>query len=232
MRPGCPVVFGSFLSQHRHAVGLARLRHARVGDRPALHRPDRAALRAALALAAAGSTLEPDGRRPGRLRGDDDDAADVPRRHQLRDALGRLARVRPRRRATRSSSSTSRSCAMLEQEFTPLEIDEASLAFDAHAEVGAGRPLPRRRAHARALPRLLLPAAALLDRELRALEPARRATTPPSGPARSGAATLEQYEQPPLDDGHPRRARGVRRAPAGRARRLIASLPPRSPPRA
>ena len=34
--------------QHRHAVGLAQLRHARVGDRPALHRPDRAPLRAAV----------------------------------------------------------------------------------------------------------------------------------------------------------------------------------------
>ena len=29
VQPGCPVVFGSFLSQHRHAVGLAVLRHAR-----------------------------------------------------------------------------------------------------------------------------------------------------------------------------------------------------------
>jgi len=29
--PGCPVVFGSFLSEHRHAVGLAELRHSRVG---------------------------------------------------------------------------------------------------------------------------------------------------------------------------------------------------------
>ena len=38
----------------------------------------------------------------------------------------------------------------------------------------AGRPLPRRGAHARALPRLLLPAARLVDRELRAVEPQRR----------------------------------------------------------
>ena len=35
--------------QHRHAVGLALLRHARVGDRRALHRPDRPSLRPALA---------------------------------------------------------------------------------------------------------------------------------------------------------------------------------------
>ena len=35
--------------EHRHAVGLAQLRHARVGRRPALHGPDRAPLRPALA---------------------------------------------------------------------------------------------------------------------------------------------------------------------------------------
>ena len=34
--------------EHRHAVGLAQLRHARVRGRPALHRPDRAPLRAAV----------------------------------------------------------------------------------------------------------------------------------------------------------------------------------------
>ena len=52
----------------------------------------------------------------------------------------------------------------LRHEFTPFEIDEASLAFDAPREVGAGRPLPRRGPHARALPRMLLPPAAVLDR--------------------------------------------------------------------
>ena len=35
--------------QHRHAVGLAVVRHARVGDRRALHRADRAPLRPAVA---------------------------------------------------------------------------------------------------------------------------------------------------------------------------------------
>ena len=34
--------------QHRHAVRLAELRHAGVGDRPAVHGPDRAPLRAAV----------------------------------------------------------------------------------------------------------------------------------------------------------------------------------------
>ena len=51
--------------QHRHAVGLAELRHARVGDRPALHRPDRAALRAAVALRRR-ADVQPGGGRPGR----------------------------------------------------------------------------------------------------------------------------------------------------------------------
>ena len=35
--------------EHRHAVGLAVVRHARVGHRRAVHRPDRAPLRAAVA---------------------------------------------------------------------------------------------------------------------------------------------------------------------------------------
>ena len=66
---------------------------------------------------------------------------------------------------------------MLHHVFQPLKINEETLAFSAHQEVGAGRSLPRRRAHARALPRVLLPAAALVDGELRALEPPRRAAT-------------------------------------------------------
>ena len=58
--------------------------------------PDRAPLRAAVPLRRRAERVEPDGRRAGRLRVADDDAADVPRRHELRHALGRLARGRPR----------------------------------------------------------------------------------------------------------------------------------------
>ena len=42
--------------EHRHAVGLAVVRHAGVRHRPAVHGPDRAALRPAVPLAAARST--------------------------------------------------------------------------------------------------------------------------------------------------------------------------------
>ena len=104
---------------------------------------------------------------------------------------------------------------MLQEEFTPLEIDEESLAFDAHQEVGPRRPLPRRGAHAGALPRLLLPAAAVVDRELRALGAQRRRATPPTAPARSGARRSTTYEPPPLDDAIRRELDGVRRTAAG-----------------
>ena len=74
---------------------LAELRHAGVGDRAALHGADRAPLRAAVPVGRRAQRVD-GGRRAGRLRVADDDAADVPRRHELRHALGRLARGRAR----------------------------------------------------------------------------------------------------------------------------------------
>ena len=50
IRPGCAGDLRVVPVQHRHAVGLADLRHAGVGDRAVLHRPDRAPLRAAVPL--------------------------------------------------------------------------------------------------------------------------------------------------------------------------------------
>ena len=48
IRPGLPGRVRLVPVQHRHAVRLADLRHSGVGHRPALHRPDRAPLRAAV----------------------------------------------------------------------------------------------------------------------------------------------------------------------------------------
>ena len=59
--------------QHRHAVGLAVVRHAGVGHRRALHRADRAPLRPAVARRRRAQRVA-DGRRPGRLRVADDDS--------------------------------------------------------------------------------------------------------------------------------------------------------------
>ena len=93
----------------------------------------------------------------------------------------------------------------LRHEFTPLEIDEASLAFDAHAEVGAGghflgavHTLERFR---ECFYRPMLSSTENFDRWTKK---GARDTT-----ARAGEMwreTLESYEQPPLDDGDPRRA--------------------------
>jgi len=88
---------------------------------------------------------------------------------------------------------------MLRVEFTPLEIDEASLAFDAHTEVGHGghflgaqHTMERFR---ECFYRPLLSSTANYERWLRF--GGKDAT------ARAGeiyAKTLAEYQQPPLDD--------------------------------
>jgi trimethylamine--corrinoid protein Co-methyltransferase len=87
----------------------------------------------------------------------------------------------------------------LRHEFTPLEIDEASLAFDAHVEVGAGghflgaaHTLERFR---ECFYRPLLSSTENFDRWSR--NGGRDATERAGELWRS---TLETYEQPPLDD--------------------------------
>jgi trimethylamine--corrinoid protein Co-methyltransferase len=89
---------------------------------------------------------------------------------------------------------------MLRHEFTPLEIDEASLAFGAHEEVGAGghflgaaHTLERFRT---CFYRPLLSSTENFDRWTRngGLDAAARAE-------KIWRDTLEAYEQPPLDDG-------------------------------
>ena len=88
---------------------------------------------------------------------------------------------------------------MLRHEFTPLEIDEASLAFDAHVEVGAGghflgaaHTLERFR---ECFYRPLLSSTENFDRWTRngGLDAAARAE-------KIWRDTLERYEPPPLDD--------------------------------
>ena len=89
---------------------------------------------------------------------------------------------------------------MLEHEFQPLEVDEASLAFDAHEEVGPGghflgaaHTLERFRT---CFYRPLLSSTENFDRWQRngGADAAARAT-------KIWRETLEQYEQPPMDEG-------------------------------
>ena len=79
IRPGCPVIFGSFLSNIDMQSGSPSFGTPESGDRPALHRAAGPALRAAVPHRRR-AELQPDLRRAGRVRVADDAAADVPGR--------------------------------------------------------------------------------------------------------------------------------------------------------
>ena len=108
---------------------------------------------------------------------------------------------------------------MLQREFTPLEIDEDSMAFGAHEEVGHGghflgatHTMERFRT---CFYRPLLSSSENYERWMR--------NGGKDAAVRAGEIykkRLEEYEPPPLDDAIRAGARGVRRPPAGRARRL------------
>ena len=123
--------------EHRHAVGVAVVRHARVGHRRALHRADRAPLQPARGAAAARSTHRP--------------SVDA------QAAYESLMTLLPTFLA--GANFVMHSAGWLEgglvscyekfivdiellrelrHEFTPIEFDEASLAWGAHTEVGPG----------------------------------------------------------------------------------------------
>ena len=88
---------------------------------------------------------------------------------------------------------------MLKHEFQPLEVNEETLAFGAHEEVGSGGHFLGAAHTLEHFRDVLLPAAALLDRELRPLVEERRGRR---GRARRAnrQETLDGYEQPPIDD--------------------------------
>ena len=112
---------------------------------------------------------------------------------------------------------------MLYHVFEPLADQRGDAGLRRAPGGRPGRSLPRRGAHARAVPRVLLPAAALVDRELRALvaerwqDAAARATD-------IWQKTLEEYEEPELDARLEGRAEGVRRPPQDRAWRLTRQM--------
>ena len=184
--------------EHRHAVGLALVRHARVGHRPLLHRPDRALVRPALALGRRRSTR----------------ARPWTRRRPYESLMTMLPTFLAGANFVLHSAGWLEaglvSCyekfivdieilRELRHEFTPLEIDEASLAFGAHEEVGPGghflgaaHTLERFR---ECFYRPLLSSTENFERW--------KSKGGRDAAARAGEIwrkTLEEYEQPPLDD--------------------------------
>ena len=122
--------------QHRHAVRLAAVRHAGVGDRPALHRPDRPSLRAAGAVRRwLTSSQMPDAQ-----------AAYEGLMTMLPTFLAGINWVMHTAGWLDGGLVASyekfvidvQVLEMLQTEFKPLEITEESLAFGAHEEVGHG----------------------------------------------------------------------------------------------
>ena len=115
---------------------------------------------------------------------------------------------------------------MLREEFTPLEVDEASLAFGAHREVGHGghflgaeHTLERFR-DCFYRPLLSTPRTSSAGR-------ATAAATAPSARGAIWRAALERYEQPPIDAALRAELEEFVDAPARRARRLAWSRPQR-----
>ena len=114
---------------------------------------------------------------------------------------------------------------MLKVEFTPLVVDEASLAFGAHVEVGHGghflgaeHTMERFR---ELFYRPLLSSSANYERWVR--------QGGKDAAARAGEIvekTLADYERPPIDEAVLEQTRRLRRTPAGRARRLTSLSSP------
>ena len=90
IRPGAPVVFGSFLSNTDMQSGSPSFGTPESGIGVLCTGQIARALRLAVARRWRLERVA-DGRRPGGVRVADDVSADVPGRCQLRDALGRLA---------------------------------------------------------------------------------------------------------------------------------------------
>ncbi len=88
---------------------------------------------------------------------------------------------------------------MFAEVFQPVGAAPADLALEAVAEVGAGRAFLRLRAHDGALSQRLLRAAGLRLAQFRQLGRRRRARPRPSAPAASGRARLQRYVAPTRD---------------------------------
>ena len=199
IRPGCPVIFGSFLSNIDMQSGSPHLRHPGVGDRAAVHRPDRPALRAAVPHRRRADVV-PDARRAGGLRGPDDAAADLPGRHQLGHARGGLAGGRPGlllREVHHRRRAAARCCGWSSPRWrsTRRRSRSARTRRSGHGGhfLGAEHTMERFRTC------FYRPFLSSLG-QLRALDAQRAARTPPPGPATSAGRSSAEYEQPPLDD--------------------------------
>ena len=198
IRPGTPVIFGSFLSNIDMQSGSPTFGTPESGI--GLLCTGQIARHFGLPFRTGGGlTSSQVGRRAGRLRGADDDAADVPRRRELGDALRRLARGRPGR-GLREVHRRHRAAA---DDAGRVHAAGDRRGLDGVRRPRGGRPrrpLPRRGAHDGALPDLLLPARCSPPRRTTSAGCAAAARTPPPAPSEIYRKKLEEYAAPALDD--------------------------------
>ena len=90
---------------------------------------------------------------------------------------------------------------MLREEFTPLEVDEASLAYGAHQEVGHGGHFLGAAHTLERFRDLLLPAAAVLAPRTSSAGSATARATRRARRRDLAARRSSSYEQPPIDAG-------------------------------
>ena len=196
VRPGCPVVFGSFLSNTDMQSGS-----------PSFGTPE-----SAVGLLCTGQIARSFGI-PWRSGGGLTASQSVDAQAAYEAMMTMVPTCSPARTTSCTRPAGSSRGSLLLREVHRRRRDPAHAAppvLAARGERGDARvrrarrgaprrALPRCGAHARALPRVLLPAAPLLDRELRAVEPKRR-----QGRGRTSdrvwQRTLEEYEEPPLDE--------------------------------
>ena len=199
IRPGGSVRHGLLPLGHRHAVGVAQLRRARVGLRALRVGPDRSPLRPALARRRRHADREPERRRPGRLRIAQHAAGGVHGGRQRRLPVGGLARERARdllREVRRSTSSCCSSCAGSSRPSRSTRTRSPSRRTPRSGRAATSwAPSTRSSASASA-------SGGRSSRRPRTSSAGGRTarTTPASAPASLWRAALERYEQPPLDD--------------------------------
>ena len=154
----------------------------------------------ALAIGRRHADRQPDGRLPGRLRGVQHAQRRVPGGRKRVLAVGRLAGGRAWSPRFEKFVADCELLDLLLHQFAPVEIDEASLAFDAHVEVGQGGHFFGAEHTLERFRDCFWRPTIGLDRQHRPLDArAVRSTTPPLARTAGGRCS-SSYQQPPLDD--------------------------------
>ena len=215
VRPGAPVVFGSFASSMSMQTGAPTF--GTPEPSLVLYVVAQLARRLGVPFRSGGSLVRVEAaRRAGGVRVGQHAAGDRARRRQLRAARRGLARGRPRDRLreVRPRRRPARDDGHVRARRRPLARTARRSTRSARTGPGSTSSAPRTRSPtsrtpSTARPRPTTPATSSGSKTA--------GSTPRSGPTRSGSSTLAEYEPPPIDDAVDEELRDVRR-PGARPR--------------